>query len=153
MSNSAYPCPSSAAITAVMRANRKVGSRPEVRLRSALHRQGFRFRKNILVDAGGRRCRPDVVFLRQKVAVFVDGCFWHACPEHGVEPRVNRGYWLPKLKRNVDRDAQNDAALRGGGWTVVRVWEHEDADDAAAAVVRALRAAPARSPLEARQGD
>lgn len=153
MSRTACPHPSSAAVTAVMKANRKVGSRPEARLRSELYRRGFRFRKNFPLEAAGRRCRPDVVFLRHKVAVFVDGCFWHACPEHGVEPRVNREYWLPKLKRNVARDAQDDAALRAAGWTVVRIWEHEDAGDAAATVVGALCASFEGLPLEAQPGD
>src|ERR1700759_4905576 len=70
------------------------------------------------------RVRPDMAFTARKVAVFVDGCFWHACPEHGSKPRANEWYWGPKLVRNVERDRINDAALILAGWTVVRLWEH-----------------------------
>lgn len=126
-----YPLPTSPAATAVMRANRGRDTGPEVRLRSALHRAGLRFRKNLPVVAGEVRVRPDVVFPRRRIAVFSDGCWWHACPEHGTSPRSNVDYWLPKLVRNVERDRRVDAALRAAGWTVVRVWEHEDPEDAA----------------------
>jgi DNA mismatch endonuclease (patch repair protein) len=69
--------------------------------------------------------RPDVVFTRARVAVFVDGCFWHCCPVHGNEPQANTGYWLPKLRRNIARDVSVNAALEKNGWTIVRGWEHE----------------------------
>lgn len=72
-----------------------------------------------------RVVRPDVVFTKSRVAVFVDGCFWHRCPEHGNEPRTNTGYWGPKLDRNVARDAAVNEALDYAGWTVIRGWEHE----------------------------
>ena len=71
------------------------------------------------------------MFTRGKLAVFVDGCFWHSCPEHGSTPNRNREYWLPKLGANVDRDRRVDAALRESGWSVERLWEHEDANIAA----------------------
>jgi len=77
------------------------------------------------------RRTADILFRPAKVAVFVDGCFWHACPQHGTRPTTNSDYWVPKLQRNVDRDRQTDAALEQSGWTVVRVWEHEDPTDAA----------------------
>lgn len=88
--------------------------------------------------------RPDVVFTRRKVAVFVDGCFWHACPIHGREPTYNTGYWSPKLARNVERDRKNDAALAAEGWSVVRLWEHVPLADAVAAVEAALGGEQAR---------
>jgi DNA mismatch endonuclease (patch repair protein) len=107
-----------------MQGNRGIDTQPEFAVRSALHRRGLRFRTN--VAASGGRCRADIVFPRQRIAVFVDGCFWHRCPEHGVSPRTNSSYWEAKLDRNVARDRRNDEALRAAGWTVVRVWEHDD---------------------------
>ena len=74
----------------------------------------------------GVRCRADVVFTVARVAVFVDGCFWHRCPAHGTRPRTNADYWQAKLDRNVARDRANDEALAAAGWRVFRVWEHED---------------------------
>jgi DNA mismatch endonuclease (patch repair protein) len=124
-----------------MRANRRTDTKPELALRHALHRLGYRYRKDYRLDlAGGRRVRPDIAFTARKVAVFVDGCFWHACPEHGSKPRANQWYWGPKLIKNVERDRINDAALILAGWTVVRLWEHVALDEAVAAVVAALTA-------------
>ena len=84
--------------------------------------------------------RPDIVFVTRRVAVFVDGCFWHSCPTHAASPRRNADYWVPKLKRNVTRDKADDHALKGGGWQVIRVWEHESIGVAVAAVEEALAA-------------
>jgi DNA mismatch endonuclease (patch repair protein) len=114
-----------------MKGNRKVGSKPETQLRSVLHRLGYRFRKNFAINADELRVKPDVVFTKKRLAVFVDGCFWHRCPIHGTEPRVNQGYWGPKLARNVARDQRVNAALTSDGWTVIRIWEHEAVDEAA----------------------
>src|SRR6266702_3204893 len=108
-----------------MRANRRADTKPELALRSALHRRGYRF-------------RPDIAFTARRVAVFVDGCFWHACPEHGRNPAVNEWYWAPKLRRTVERDRAADAALTAAGWRVVRIWEHVPLTDAVAAVTAAL---------------
>ena len=88
-----------------------------------------------------RRPRPDIVFTRQRIAVFVDGCFWHCCPEHGSRPKSNTDYWEPKLRRNVQRDRLNDEALYLAGWTVVRLWEHVPLHDAVERVERALEEA------------
>lgn len=132
-----YPEPSSAAATKIGKANRRTDTKPEVRLRSALHRQGMRFRKDLLIRVGTVRVHPDVVFTRRKVAVFVDGCFWHGCPDHQVVPKSNRDYWVPKLQANVARDRRVDAALIDAGWAVVRIWEHASVD-AAAERVRAV---------------
>lgn len=122
-----------------MRGNRRVGTQPEARLRSALHGKGLRFRKNHPIVAGEVRVRPDIVFPRSRVAVFVDGCFWHACPDHGTKPKSNTSYWAPKLARNVERDRRVDRGLTGEGWKVVRIWEHEPLSDAAAKVLRAVQ--------------
>jgi len=123
-----------------MNGNRKRDTRPEVALRAALHRSGLRFRKVFQIRPDdGRLIRPDVVFTRQRVAVFLDGSFWHACPEHGTRPRSNTGYWAPKLARNVERDREIDKRLLATGWTGVRVWEHEPVIDAVDKVQSALR--------------
>ncbi|MXY78734.1 MAG: very short patch repair endonuclease [Chloroflexi bacterium] len=126
-----------------MRANRRRDTGPERDLRSGLHRRGWRFRVDLPVKAGGRRVRPDIVFTRRRVAVFVDGCFWHACPDHGQMPRANASYWEPKLRRNVERDLEDTGALERSAWTVVRVWEHQPTPDAVADVEAALASAQA----------
>ncbi len=123
-----------------MLGNRRRDTKPEVALRSALHAAGLRFRKDYRLDFGGVRFRPDVVFTRAKVAVFVDGCFWHSCPTHGTQPTRNADYWLPKLERNVERDREQDAALASHGWRVVRVWEHESVGEAVERVLAAVAA-------------
>lgn len=133
-----YPEPTSAAATAVGKANKRTGTRPEVRLRSALHRAGRRFRKDLLVRAGSLRVRPDVVFPRHKVAVFLDGCFWHGCPQHQQVPKSNPDYWGPKLRANQNRDRRVDEMLAVEGWLVVRIWEHETIVDAVRRVEEAL---------------
>lgn len=126
-----YPEPKDAAATRIGKANPRTGTKPEARLRSALHRRGVRFRKDHLLRAGAVRVRPDLVFTRWKLAVFVDGCFWHQCPEHGRVPKSNPSYWVPKLQANVERDRRADAALLDEGWVVLRIWEHEDVSAAA----------------------
>jgi DNA mismatch endonuclease, patch repair protein len=120
-----------------MQGNRRADTRPEIALRSELHRLGVRFRKNKRPVSSVRR-EADVVFARQRVAVFVDGCFWHGCPEHGVQPRTNSEYWMPKLERNRARDRETNLALKAQGWLVVRVWEHEHPAQAAARIAQIL---------------
>ena len=134
-----YPAASSPGRSANMRAIRRTDTKPELALRQALHRMGYRFRKDYRLDLdGGARVRPDIAFTARKVAIFVDGCFWHACPDHGSKPSVNQGYWTPKLARNVARDRAADAALELAGWQVIRLWEHVPLGDAVTAVVTAL---------------
>jgi DNA mismatch endonuclease (patch repair protein) len=133
-----YPEPTSPEATAIGKANRRADTKCEVRLRQALHALGLRFRKDLLIRAGSVRTKADVVFTRARVAVFVDGCFWHVCPEHFHMPKSNLGYWEPKLRANVERDERATAALEGDGWEVVRIWEHVPPDDAAEVVVARL---------------
>ena len=108
-----------------MRANRPRDTGPELGVRRELHRRGLRYRVHGR-PVPGLRCRPDVIFTRARVAVFVDGCFWHVCPEHGTTPSANGDWWRRKLLANVERDRRNDTALTAAGWKVVRIWEHED---------------------------
>jgi DNA mismatch endonuclease, patch repair protein len=108
---------------------------PELALRRRLHAIGLRYRVDRAPLAGLRR-RADVVFGPAKVAVFVDGCFWHGCPEHGVQPRTNSRWWRAKLEANRARDLDTNTRLASAGWLVLRFWEHED-PTASADVVRA----------------
>lgn len=132
------PAATSAAVRRVMQANRGRDTKPEVALRSELHRRGLRFRKSW--SPPGLRSRGDVAFPARRVIVFIDGCFWHRCPEHGVQPATNSSYWKAKLDRNVARDRRNDESLAKAGWTVVRVWEHEPAQSAADRIETLIRA-------------
>jgi DNA mismatch endonuclease, patch repair protein len=109
----------------------------ELRLRSALHRRGLRFRVDC-APISGARSRADVVFSSAKVAVFVDGCFWHGCPVHGTSPKANAEWWEAKIDGNRLRDRDTDRRLREAGWQVVRIWEHEDLEVAVARVSEAL---------------
>lgn len=121
-----------------MQAIRRTDTKPEVALRALLHRQGLRFRKDLRLDFSEGRVRPDIVFTRAKVAIFVDSCFWHVCPQHGSVPKRNTAYWEPKLRGNAARDRRDDRLLMSQGWTVVRVWEHEPSEVAVARVIGAL---------------
>jgi DNA mismatch endonuclease (patch repair protein) len=125
-----------------MRANRRRDTRAEIKLRSELHRRGLRFRVDQAAHTGFPRA--DIVFPRARVAVFVDGCFWHSCPTHGVAPKTNPDYWRIKLARNAARDRRNDEKLCNAGWHVIRIWEHESPSDAADKVERAVRQAKTR---------
>jgi len=131
------PVASSAAVRAVMVGNRKRDTRPERALRSALHRRGLRYRLH--TRPAEARCQVDIVFPTARVAVFIDGCFWHRCPEHGVRPRTNSEYWDAKIARNVARDRRNNAELEAAGWTVMRVWEHESPEEAADLISQLVR--------------
>ncbi|MDJ0425629.1 very short patch repair endonuclease [Rhodococcus fascians] len=120
---------------------RRRDTKPEVALRRELHRRGLRY----FVDRAplkGMRRRADLVFPRRKVAVYVDGCFWHSCPVHATKPRNNAQWWADKLAANVARDRDTDTRLIEEGWRVVRIWEHEDPVVAAQRVVDDLAADP-----------
>jgi len=114
---------------------RRRDTTPELALRRELHALGLRYRVTYPVP-GQRRRTIDVAFTRAKVAVFVDGCFWHGCPEHGNAPRANRSWWETKLAANRARDLDTDRMLRELGWRVIRFWEHEEPHQAAATVRR-----------------
>lgn len=129
---------SSPATRAVMVANRGRDTGPELRLRKLLHAKGLRYRVNIPPLRGLRRT-ADVVFTKAKVAVFVDGCFWHGCPEHHRPANRNGVFWREKINGNQARDRDTDRALSEAGWRVVRVWEHEDAETAADRIATILR--------------
>jgi DNA mismatch endonuclease, patch repair protein len=120
-----------------MQANRKTNSGPELRLRSALYRLGLRFRVAARPDK--LRLVVDIVFPSAKVAVFVDGCYWHGCPAHGTAPKTNSDYWIQKIERTQQRDALNDELLLRSGWHPIHVWEHESVPNAAERVAEAVR--------------
>ena len=115
---------SSPGVARSMRSNRRRDTRPELLVRRALFATGLRFRVDF-APGSNRRRRADIVFTRTRLAVFIDGCFWHGCPIHGTSPKLNADYWTPKLARNIERDRDTDQELRGDGWTVARYWEHE----------------------------
>jgi DNA mismatch endonuclease (patch repair protein) len=135
-----------------MRNTRQRDTPAEMRLRSALHGRGARYRVQVSPLEGLRR-RADIVFPRERVAVFVDGCFWHSCPEHGTVPRANRSWWEAKLDGNRRRDLDTDERLRAAGWEAIRVWEHDDPDVAAAAILAAVRARRSAPKPSARRPD
>jgi DNA mismatch endonuclease (patch repair protein) len=108
-----------------MQAVKRRDTKPELQIRSDLHRRGFRFFTDRAPLPGVRR-RADIVFPRKRVAVYVDGCFWHGCPTHGTWPD-NNDWWRQKIEANQARDRDTDRQLRDAGWVVVRVWEHDAA--------------------------
>jgi DNA mismatch endonuclease (patch repair protein) len=143
----AGPAPSSDVVRRRMQQQRRRDTRPEIALRRALHAAGLRYRVERPVIPGLRR-RADVVFGPAKVAVFVDGCFWHMCPKHATFPKANAEWWREKLERNRARDQDTDRLLRERGWLPARVWEHEEIAEAAlriAEIVHERRAAHQRS--------
>lgn len=113
-----------------MKAVRQRDTKPELALRSALHRRGLRFRVDSRPLAGSRR-RADVLLTRARLAIYVDGCFWHRCPLHGTLPKTNDKWWDEKLNANVERDRATDEELASAGWLPVRIWEHEDPEKVA----------------------
>lgn len=135
-SRRAAPPASSDLIRDRMRNTKRRDTKPEIELRSALHRLGFRFRVDVPIN--GSRRRSDIVLTSDQVVVYVDGCFWHGCPEHGTIPKQNRQWWIEKLAANRARDDATDADLAAHGWTVLRFWEHEDPLAAATAVREVL---------------
>jgi DNA mismatch endonuclease (patch repair protein) len=137
------PSASSHAVAKRMKGVRRRDTGPELRLRSELHRRGLRFRVDVPVPFLARH-RADVVFGPAKVVVFVDGCFWHGCPLHGMVPKTNSAWWKAKIERVCLRDRRTDDTFRNNGWEVVRVWEHESAAAAADRVQKVVAARRAR---------
>jgi DNA mismatch endonuclease, patch repair protein len=132
------PTPSSPEASRRMAATRGTNNRVDRLLRSALHRRGLRFRIQQKLIPGSKRT-VDIVFSRARLAIFVDGCFWHACPIHCSQPKSNAEWWARKIWQNVERDHDTNERLRALGWRVLRIWEHEDPTEAASRVVDAYR--------------
>ncbi len=134
--------PSSPDVSERMSRVRNKDTAAEMAIRRDLHSRGFRYRVNLRIPEAGRS-RADIAFTKKRVVVFVDGCFWHKCPDHATFPKSNERWWADKLDTNVRRDRSIDSALERGGWTVLRIWEHEDPKEAvdmiAAAVNRSTR--------------
>ena len=113
-----------------MQSNKGRDTKPELAIRRLLHSRGLRYRVSYRPLPGVRRT-ADIVFTRLKVAVFVDGCFWHGCSEHHTAASTNAAYWAEKVRRNRERDQETDGLLRAAGWMPIRIWEHQDARTAA----------------------
>lgn len=133
----ATPSPSSAAAFVRMKTQKRRDTKPELLIRSALHRQGLRFRVD-QAPIPGMRSRADIVFTKKRLAVFVNGCFWHSCPQHGTWPKSNADWWRKKLLANKQRDLLVDSKLKEAGWRALRIWEHEDPAGAAEKIRNAL---------------
>lgn len=131
------PTPSSTRVSRQMSAQRSRNTDCELALRRSLHARGLRYRVHQQPIPGLRR-EADIVFGSKQIAVFVDGCFWHGCPEHGSVPTSNRAWWTEKLRRNRRRDIQTDEILRAEGWEPIRIWEHENPTFAAARIASLL---------------
>lgn len=129
---------SSAANRRSMQSNRPRDTSPELAVRRLLHAAGLRYRVDRKPLTSLRR-RADIVFGPTKIAVFIDGCYWHGCPDHYVPPKTNPGYWGPKIGGNVARDRDTDAQLTAAGWLVLRYWEHLSADDCAKQIAEMVR--------------
>ena len=132
------PEASSEVVRSRMQRQRRRDTKPEVELRRILHSRGLRYRVDHKPMEGMRR-RADLVFTRARVAVFVDGCFWHSCPLHATRPASNAEWWEQKLLAKVQRDRDTDRRLEEAGWTVLRAWEHEPPSEVADRVTVAVR--------------
>ncbi len=133
------PPASSPATAKVMRRTGRRDTAPELALRRALHRRGLRFLVDAIPPGTNRRRRADLLLRGARIAVFVDGCFWHCCPEHAHLPKSNRRWWRRKFDGVLRRDRDTDAELAAAGWLVIRVWEHEDPEAAADRIARLAR--------------
>lgn len=121
-----------------MRGNRRRDTVPELAIRRAVHALGLRYRVDARPIPDLNR-RADLVFTRARVAVFVDGCYWHGCPDHGTVARTNAEYWTPKIQRNRARDRETDMVLAERGWVSLRIWEHEAVTAAVERILTAVR--------------
>lgn len=129
---------SNSRVRRVMLGNRSRDTKPEMAVRRACHALGLRYRVDSRPIATLRR-RADLVFPTERVAVFVDGCYWHGCPVHYVASKSNVGYWHDKIERNVQRDVETNDALREAGWRSIRVWQHDDPSAAATQIAEIVR--------------
>jgi len=108
-----------------MRAAKSRDTEAEMKVRRLLHKMGYRYRVDYVVSKKPRR-KADIAFTRAKVAVFIDGCFWHGCPKHGTSAKENAKFWRDKIRTNKARDLDTNKRLKKDGWLVIRAWEHED---------------------------
>lgn len=129
------PVASSPAVRQIMQSVRSSDTDIEKKLRSVLHQSGLRFRIGRKPESD-IRCEADIVFGPAKVCVFVDGCYWHGCPQHFKPPRTNRHWWMEKITDNVKRDHRQSEALTARGWLVIRVWEHDLSDEIATRIAK-----------------
>lgn len=129
---------SSLAARKTMQANRGRDTKAEIAVRRFVHAQGLRYRVNAKPEADIRRT-ADLLFTRARVAVFIDGCFWHGCPEHFSMPATNTDFWSVKIDGNRQRDRETTAMLEARGWTVLRFWEHEIATAVASRIVEVVQ--------------
>ena len=135
------PRATSVAVRNVMKTNGPRDTQPELRLRRAFHAAGLRYRKDMRPERD-LRCSADVVFSRHRVAVFVDGCYWHGCAKHFKPPKTNMEWWIEKIEDNIKRDVRTTMNLLARGWTVFRFWEHDLATiDGLASAVEKVRSA------------
>ncbi|WP_281504711.1 very short patch repair endonuclease [Williamsia sp. DF01-3] len=135
---SGRPRASSESVRSRMSRQRRKNTAPEVEVRRELHARGVRFRTDVKLERD-LRTRADIAWRRLKLAIFIDGCFWHGCPEHATRPAANAEWWAVKLDGNIARDRRTDAILADRGWTVLRFWEHQAPADVADAIVAVLR--------------
>lgn len=138
MTSPTRPAPSSAAAERRMKCQARKDTAVELALRHALHRRGLRYRLQVSPLPGLRR-RVDIAFPGPRVVVDVRGCFWHCCPQHGTRVSSNADWWVAKLRRNVERDADTERRLGDAGWQVIVVWEHDDPEDAAQRIIAVVR--------------
>ncbi|MFB6513593.1 very short patch repair endonuclease [Streptomyces virginiae] len=132
--------PSSPSVSARMSRQARRNTTPELAVRRLLHAAGLRYHLQVKVPGMPRRT-IDIAFPGAKVAVFLDGCFWHGCPEHATQPKANAQWWREKLDKNMARDRETSELLAAAGWTVLRFWEHEAPEAVAARVIDARRGA------------
>lgn len=138
MAAEGVPGASSESVSRRMRNTRQRDTPMEISVRTLLQEHHLRFEVDRSI-AGVTRARPDVLFPAERVAVFLDGCFWHSCPEHGTTPHANRQWWIEKLAANVERDRRHDQELTAAGWLVLRFWEHEAPEFVAEEIERRVR--------------
>ncbi len=132
------PIASSIAAHNRMRAAKPRDTDPEIALRKALLEVGLTFDIDVCLLVGSRR-RADIVLRKDRIAIFIDGCFWHGCPLHGTWPKENAEFWRSKIEKNKERDRNTNVQLSDEGWKVIRVWEHEDPDDVAQRIASVLK--------------
>lgn len=130
---------SSDAVRASMRGNHRRDTQPELKVRRRLHAMGLRYRVDFAPLAEHRRLRADIVFTRVRIAVFIDGCYWHGCPDHYRPATRNTEFWEGKIQGNRERDARVGSLLRDAGWTILRFWEHESPDEVAEEIAAEVR--------------